>query len=70
MGTRTFPQVMRGPTQSAVVSRPGNPKGSTFVTTRGKDGAPETSSNYTDSEVSVTAQIPLSMLQAPDDAYL
>ena len=49
------------------MKRPGNAKGALFVTTRGKDGAPESTANYTDSEVSVTAQIPLSMLQAPDD---
>ena len=52
---------------NTAVTRMGNQKGTMFVTQRGKDGAPETSSNYTDSEVSVTAQIPLSMLQAPDD---
>jgi hypothetical protein len=53
---------------NTVVKRPGNAKGASFVTSRGKvDGAPVSTSNYTDSEVSVTAQIPLSMLQAPDD---
>ncbi len=52
---------------NTAVTRAGNQKGTMFVTQRGKDGTPETSSNYTDSEVSVTAQIPLSMLQAPDD---
>lgn len=52
---------------NTVVKRPGNAKGGSFVTVRGKDGAPESNANYTDSEVSVTAQIPLSMLQAPDD---
>ena len=51
---------------NTVVKRPGNAKGGSFVTARGKD-APEANANYTDSEVSVTAQIPLSMLQAPDD---
>ena len=52
---------------NTAVKRPGNAKGALFVTAKGKDGAPESTSNYTDSEVSVTAQIPLSMLQAPDD---
>jgi hypothetical protein len=52
---------------NTVVKRPGNAKGASFVTVKGKDGAPVSTSNYTDSEVSVTAQIPLSMLQAPDD---
>jgi len=52
---------------NTAVKRPGNAKGALFVTGKGKDGAPESTSNYTDSEVSVTAQIPLSMLQAPDD---
>ncbi|MBA2540326.1 MAG: hypothetical protein H0V17_11870 [Deltaproteobacteria bacterium] len=51
---------------NTAVKRPGNAKGATFLSTRGKD-SPESTSNYSDSEVSVTAQIPLSMLQAPDD---
>ncbi len=52
---------------NTAVKRLGNAKGGSFVTARGKDGAPQFNANYTDSEVSVTAQIPLSMLQAPDD---
>jgi hypothetical protein len=55
---------------NTAVKRPGNAKGAFFVTARGKDGTPEAPSNYTDSEISVTAQIPLSMLQAPDDLEL
>ncbi len=51
---------------TAVTSRPGNPKGFAVVTARGT-GTPDAPNAYTDSEVSVTAQIPLSMLQAPDD---
>jgi type II secretion system (T2SS) protein E len=43
---------------TAVVRRPGNPGPTMFVTSRGR--LPET-----ESEVSVTAQIPLSALQAP-----
>jgi hypothetical protein len=52
------------------VKRVGNLRTAPFVTQKGKDGAPESPSNYTDSEVSVTAQIPLSMLQAPEDIEL
>jgi hypothetical protein len=56
---------------TGIINRPqGNSKGGTLVTGRGKkpdSAAPVASNNYTDSEVSVTAQIPLSMLQAPDD---
>ncbi len=52
---------------NTAVKRPGNAKGGSFVTARGKDGAPESATNYIESEISVTAQIPLSMLQAPDD---
>ena len=51
---------------TAVTNRPGNPKGFPAVTARGT-GAPDGPNAYTDSEVSVTAQIPLSMLQASDD---
>ena len=51
---------------TAVTQRPGNPKGLSTVTAKGT-GAPDGPNAYTDSEVSVTAQIPLSMLQAPDD---
>ena len=40
---------------TAVVSRPGNPGTTTFVTTRGTD--------YVETEVSVTAQIPLATLR-------
>jgi hypothetical protein len=48
---------------TAVVSRAGNPGATAFVTSRGQ-AAPET-----ESEVSVTAQIPVAMLQAmaPDE---
>jgi hypothetical protein len=52
---------------TAVTSRPGNPKALAVVTARGNTAAPDGPNAYTDSEVSVTAQIPLSMLQAPDD---
>jgi Type II secretion system (T2SS), protein E, N-terminal domain len=55
---------------TGVINRPGNATVGAPVTGRGKkpdSAAPETNSNYTDSEVSVTAQIPLSLLQAPDD---
>jgi hypothetical protein len=43
---------------TAVVMRPSNPKAAALVTTLGRD--------YSESEVSVTAQIPLIALQAPD----
>jgi hypothetical protein len=66
--------VAKGYTQinTGVITRPapGNAKAGTLVTGRGKKpdtAAPESISNYTDSEVSVTAQIPLSLLQGPDD---
>jgi hypothetical protein len=52
---------------TAVVMRPGNPGSTMFVTARGKDGVPAVSSNYPESEVSVTAQMQLSALQAPED---
>lgn len=52
---------------TAVVMRPGNPGSTMFVTSRGKDGAAAVSSNYPESEVSVTAQMQLSALQAPED---
>lgn len=48
---------------TAVVMRPGNPTSTMFVTAKGK----ETPASYPDSEVSVTAQIPLTALQGPDD---
>jgi hypothetical protein len=64
--------VARGYTQinTGIINRPGNAKAGTLVTPRGKkpdSAAPVASNNYTDSEVSVTAQIPLTLLQAPDD---
>jgi hypothetical protein len=46
----------------------GNTKTLSVVTAKGKDSPP--SPNYVESEISVTAQIPLSMLQAPDDLEL
>lgn len=46
----------------------GNTKTLSVVTAKGKDSPP--SPNYVESEISVTAQIPLSMLQAPDDLDL
>ena len=52
------------------VIRLGNAKSGAAVTARGKkadSAAPVSTSNYTDSEVSVTAQIPLSALQGFDD---
>jgi hypothetical protein len=52
---------------TAVVMRPGNPGSTMFVTARGKDGVPAVSSSYPESEVSVTAQMQLSALQAPED---
>jgi hypothetical protein len=46
---------------TAVVSRPGRPRATTFVTSRAK------LATETESEVSVTAQIPAATLQAPDE---
>ena len=54
---------------TTVVKRPGNAKTASFVTSRGKDLS-EATANYIESEISVTAQIPLAMLQAPDDLEL
>jgi Type II secretion system (T2SS), protein E, N-terminal domain len=50
---------------TAVVSRPGNPGGTMFVTSRGKD--PQSVPAYAESEVSVTAQIPISALRPDAD---
>jgi hypothetical protein len=47
---------------TAVVSRPTNPGGTMFITTRGKAALADA-----ESETSVTAQIPLQMLQPPGD---
>ena len=52
---------------STAVKRVGNTKVMSFVTARGKDSE---GPSYVESEISVTAQIPLSMLQAPDDPDL
>ena len=49
------------------MKRVGNTKAMSFVTARGKDSE---GPSYVESEISVTAQIPLSMLQAPDDPDL
>jgi hypothetical protein len=47
---------------TAVVNRPTNPGGTMFITSRGKGPVPDA-----ESETSVTAQIPLMSLQAPDE---
>jgi len=52
---------------STAVKRVGNTKAMSFVTVRGKDAE---GPSYVESEISVTAQIPLSMLQAPEDLDL
>jgi hypothetical protein len=48
---------------NTAVKRVGNTKAMSFVTAKGTP-------SYVESEISVTAQIPLSMLQAPDDVEL
>jgi hypothetical protein len=48
---------------TAVVKRPGHPGSTMFVTSRGNVAA----AAYPDSEISVTAQIPLSLLVGPED---
>ncbi|MBX3156101.1 MAG: hypothetical protein KF773_08880 [Deltaproteobacteria bacterium] len=52
---------------TAVVSRPANPGATMFVTARGKGALPL---DITESETSVTAQIPLMSLHPPDDVEL
>lgn len=55
---------------TAVVSRPVNPGATMFVTARGKDGKGALPLQGTESETSVTAQIPLMSLHPPDDVEL
>ena len=54
---------------NTAVKRVGNVKTASFVTAKGKDSS-DSAINYVESEISVTAQIPLSALQAPDDLEL
>lgn len=54
---------------NTAVKRVDNTKSMPLVTARGK-GAESSGPGYVETEISVTAQIPLSMLQAPDDLDL
>jgi hypothetical protein len=55
---------------NTAVKRVGNLRTAPFVTSKGKDGEAGSPTQYVESEISVTAQIPLSMLQAPEDIEL